>query len=540
MSHKSASEGRDPRPGRAQHYGDPDRVKESELFKSPESSAKDNLGHSRPHAHAVKSIPKDCDSLGVAGVPSHANGGSFSSLDIEVSDRRDQETRDKKGQLDSVPVLRPASAASGVTENRMHSWHGNTRWDESEGGRTALESDRQHRAVSELPVKSSSSEIRRREKDRQPSTLASSTDPVNRGHQDRCKPPFTFCPNSAVADKDNERYQSDGTGHQEHSREDSHLCLVYNDIGIYGVFDGHDGSAASEFARDFFRDRCIWWLERNEVETHKQIQDALTSIFKDTEHQWFAKLEPHILKKFQLQSLIPEDMKSYDAYQLYPDVINDLSVVCEKLAGGTTATVAIICNDVLYAANVGDSRVLLAYHESEDSTDLYCRQLTVDHDCSNKDELKRLEGLGLNAKVIIKSGRIGSHQCTRTLGDYSVKGGYQEFDILRDAKSEPVIADPFVSEGVELKKQHQFIAIMSDGVYKTYIEANDDPDGANCAICRLIYAELKEGLQGTAKRVLERLIKMHKEAYFDKGRQECRKRDDMTLIVRALQATQKP
>jgi hypothetical protein len=47
----------------------------------------------------------------------------------------------------------------------------------------------------------------------------------------------------------------------------------------------------------------------------------------------------------------------------------------------------------------------------------------------------------------------------------------------RDAKSEPVIADPFVSEGVE-------------------IEANDDPDGANCAICRLIYAELKEGLQG--------------------------------------------
>ena len=124
-------------------------------------------------------------------------------------------------------------------------------------------------------------------------------------------------------------------------------------------------------------------------------------------------------------------MKSYDAYQLYPDVVNKLSAVCEKLAGGTTAAVAVICNDVLHVANVGDSRVLLAYNEPETSPDLYCRQLTVDHDCGNKDELKRLEGLGLNAKAIVKSGRIGSQQCTRTLGDYSVKGGYQEFDILR-------------------------------------------------------------------------------------------------------------
>ena len=111
----------------------------------------------------------------------------------------------------------------------------------------------------------------------------------------------------------------------------------------------------------------------------------------------------------------------------------------------------------------------------------------------------------------------------------------------RDARSEPVIADPFVSEGVDLEKKHQFIAIMSDGVYKTYIEATDDTDGANCAICRMIHAELNmgsSGIQKVAKRVIKRLIQMHKEAYFDNGRQECRKRDDMTLIVRSLQTIQ--
>lgn len=132
-------------------------------------------------------------------------------------------------------------------------------------------------------------------------------------------------------------------------------------------------------------------------------------------------------------------MKSYDAYQQHPDVVQDLSVVGEELAGGTTAAVAVIYQKKLFVANVGDSRVLLAYEDNkpddnkldDNKPDLYCQQLTVDHDCENKEELKRLERLGLNAKAIARSGRIGSQQCTRTLGDYSVKAGYREFDILR-------------------------------------------------------------------------------------------------------------
>lgn len=111
------------------------------------------------------------------------------------------------------------------------------------------------------------------------------------------------------------------------------------------------------------------------------------------------------------------------------------------------------------------------------------------------------------------------------------------------AKSEPVIAEPFVSEGIRLESRHQFVAIMSDGVYKTYIEATDDDKGANMAICRMIYAELQRthpDIREVAKNVLKRLVRLHREGYDKEDRQQCRKRDDMTLVVRSLQGGRHP
>lgn len=80
---------------------------------------------------------------------------------------------------------------------------------------------------------------------------------------------------------------------------------------------------------------------------------------------------------------------------------------------------------MLYAANVGDSRALLYYEDG------HCEQLTVDHDTDNEDELKRLQALGLDYKEIKKNGRIGSHENTRSFGDYSLKEGFKDTDSLR-------------------------------------------------------------------------------------------------------------
>lgn len=122
-------------------------------------------------------------------------------------------------------------------------------------------------------------------------------------------------------------------------------------------------------------------------------------------------------------------MKSYQAYQLYPVEVARIQELEPKIAGGCTAAVAVICQNKLYVANVGDSRVVLVRELSNGT--LQAEQLTVDHTTDNEDELKRLEALDLDPKQLIKAGRLGSQENTRSIGDYAIKEGYRNVDVLR-------------------------------------------------------------------------------------------------------------
>ena len=61
-------------------------------------------------------------------------------------------------------------------------------------------------------------------------------------------------------------------------------------------------------------------------------------------------------------------------------------------------------------------------------------QLSVDHNTSNEDELVRLQRCGLDPNQLRRNKRLGMQQNTRSIGDYSIKGGYQNVDIIRWAK----------------------------------------------------------------------------------------------------------
>lgn len=64
-----------------------------------------------------------------------------------------------------------------------------------------------------------------------------------------------------------------------------------------------------------------------------------------------------------------------------------------ELSSGTTAVVALIHNNRLFVANVGDSRALLC--RTDENGVMKVIQLSCDHDLSNEDELLRLYNLGL-------------------------------------------------------------------------------------------------------------------------------------------------
>jgi len=113
---------------------------------------------------------------------------------------------------------------------------------------------------------------------------------------------------------------------------------------------------------------------------------------------------------------------------MFPDKVARLQQLESHISGGCTAVAAVLTSDRLYVANVGDSRAILAYQGSGES--LQVKQLSVDHDVENEQELKRLTALGLDREQLKKSGRLGTQENTRCIGDYILKKGYKDMDIL--------------------------------------------------------------------------------------------------------------
>lgn len=122
-------------------------------------------------------------------------------------------------------------------------------------------------------------------------------------------------------------------------------------------------------------------------------------------------------------------MNSYQAYLTYPVEVARLQELEPKVSGGTTVVIAVVCGKTLYIANAGDSRAVLVNENEKGIQQIV--QLSEDHGIDNIDELKRLVDLGLDRDQLQRAGRLGSHENTRSIGDYSIKAGYKDVDTLR-------------------------------------------------------------------------------------------------------------
>ena len=115
---------------------------------------------------------------------------------------------------------------------------------------------------------------------------------------------------------------------------------------------------------------------------------------------------------------------------MFPVRVARLQELWSHISGGCTAVVALLIIDKLYIANVGDCRAILVDKEEGDGA-LQIKQLSVDHGVQNEQELERLTALGLDREQLKKSGRLGTQENTRSIGDYSIKGGYKDVNVLR-------------------------------------------------------------------------------------------------------------
>ncbi|KAH0670795.1 hypothetical protein KY285_025060 [Solanum tuberosum] len=204
-------------------------------------------------------------------------------------------------------------------------------------------------------------------------------------------------------------------------------------IGAVAVFDGHIGSSASNMAARIFLDKFMLNLNNNSIEQSSDLKEILKSSLVTTINDIDAEFTKArtILVAFE--------------YHLY--------------AGST----ALIYNNHVLVANVGDSKAFLCYqkeisHENGAASlgGLFAKELTSDHNAHRLDEKARVEASGGVFKSILDFVPLlmGHFPMTRAIGDVPLK-------------RYGIIADPEVTDWLSLTSKDEFLVVASDGIFES-------------------------------------------------------------------------
>ena len=122
---------------------------------------------------------------------------------------------------------------------------------------------------------------------------------------------------------------------------------------FFGIYDGHGGSLCAEYLKDNLH---LYILKDSNFPT-----DPIEAIKKG-----FEGCEKHFINKIAL---------------------NELGEVYDK--SGSCALICLIVGDIIYIANVGDSRAILSYNGGEQII-----PITIDHKPNEENEMKRIMNYG--------------------------------------------------------------------------------------------------------------------------------------------------
>ncbi|KAL2934488.1 putative protein phosphatase 2C 51 [Bienertia sinuspersici] len=231
----------------------------------------------------------------------------------------------------------------------------------------------------------------------------------------------------------------------------------YLKIGLAAVFDGHGGKEASELAVQLFPyylQLHISFLSQKEM---KFFEDRHTMAYPlETEVNPFETYLGRCLDKTKTKELIQEAI-----LLTIHDIDSTFSQVALKrhLLAGTTATIALLMDNELVVANVGDSKALLCsekLHNNEGTSlsILDVVELTKDHHPDRDDEKARIEDSG---GFVTLSGvpRVnGILAVSRSIGDVYLK-------------RYGVISEPEFVDWRLLNAREVILVVASDGIFES-------------------------------------------------------------------------
>ena len=221
--------------------------------------------------------------------------------------------------------------------------------------------------------------------------------------------------NSQLSSKNNYffksfNYQEDKNIKYRQSMEDIGVMLPdfipEKKLSLFGIFDGHGGNDVVKYIKNRLPEIIKTNITNN---NNDSIENSLISAFNK----------------------IDEELKFYDSEYT-----------------GSTATILLFQDNILYCANVGDSTAFIVY-------DNYIKKISTDHKCTNPKEEERIL---LKGGKITKNRVMGQLVLSRSLGDLYCK----KFGVSN-------IPDISINK---LDRNVKYIVVASDGIWDVELSGN--------------------------------------------------------------------
>ena len=124
----------------------------------------------------------------------------------------------------------------------------------------------------------------------------------------------------------------------------------------------------------------------------------------------------YLQKKLQQCLLTNIKKNKFDIEKSFGDTFaqmeNSIKEISNSSTCGSTATVVLIVNKIIYCANIGNTSCYSIYNKNQ------IKKISIDHDCKNQTEIERVKQ---NGGEIFNKRVFGSLSLTRCFGDFDFK-----------------------------------------------------------------------------------------------------------------------
>lgn len=226
--------------------------------------------------------------------------------------------------------------------------------------------------------------------------------------------------------------------------ESGSLSLL--DSGPYGTFAGiYDGHGGPETSR-YINDHLFQHLKRFAAEQNSMSVDVIRKAFQATEDGFFSLVAKQWPMKPQMAAV------------------------------GSCCLVAVICNGILYVANLGDSRAVLG-RLVRATGEVLAIQLSAEHNACFESVRQELHSMHPDdPQIVVLKHNVwrvkGLIQISRSIGDiylkkpeYNREPLYAKFRLREPFKRPILSSDPSITVQ-ELEPHDQFLILASDGLWE--------------------------------------------------------------------------